>query len=80
MISALAQPGSSNMMTMMLGMGLYGPGGQQRNPMDVIRNTVRRMGLTNEEMVQGAFQPGSMTRANLRRTGLPEDMQNLVLQ
>jgi len=80
MISALAQPGSSNMMTMLLGMGLYGPGGRQRDPMDVIRNTVRRMGLTNEEMVQGAFQPGSMTRANLRRTGLPEDMQNLVLQ
>jgi len=80
MISALAQPGSSNMMTMMLGMGLYGPGGQQRDPMDVIRNTVRRMGLTSEDMIQGAFQPGSMTRANLRRTGLPEDMQNLVLQ
>jgi len=80
MISALAQPGSSNMMTMMLGMGLYGPGGRQRDPMDVIRNTVRRMGLTNEQMVQGAFQPGSMTRANLSRTGLPVDMQNMVLQ
>ena len=80
MISAMAQPGSSNMMTMMLGMGLYGPGGKQNDPMDVIRNTVRRMGLTNEEMVQGAFQPGSMTRANLARTGLPMDMQNMVLQ
>ena len=80
MISAMAQPGSSNMMTMMLGMGMYGPGGKQNDPMDVIRNTVRRMGLTNESMVQGAFQPGSMTRANLARTGLPVDMQNLVLQ
>ena len=80
MINALAQPGSSNMMTMMLGMGLYGPGGQQRDPMDVIRNTVLRMGLTNEEMVRGAFQPGSMTRANLARTGLPMDMQDMVLQ
>jgi hypothetical protein len=80
MISAMAQPGSSNMMTMMLGMGLYGPGGKQNDPMDVIRNTVRRMGLTNESMVQGAFQPGSMTRANLARTGLPVDMQNMVLQ
>lgn len=80
MINALAQPGSSNMMTMMLGMGLYGPGGQQRDPMNVVRNVVRRMGLTNEEMVQGAFQPGSMTRANLARTGLPMDMQDMVLQ
>jgi hypothetical protein len=80
MISALAAPGSSNLMTIMTGMGLYGPGGQARDPMDVIRNTVQRMGLTSEDMVQGAFQPGSMTRANLSRSGLPEDMQNLVLQ
>ena len=80
MISALAAPGSSNLMTIMTGMGLYGPGGQARDPMDVIRNTVQRMGLTDEDMVQGAFQPGSMTRANLSRSGLPEDMQHLVLQ
>jgi hypothetical protein len=80
MISAMAQPGSSNMMTMMLGGGLYGPGGKARDPMDVVRNTVQRMGLTSESMVEGAFQPGSMTRANLSRTGLPQDMQNLVLQ
>lgn len=80
MIGALASPGSSNLMTIMTGMGLYGPGGQARDPMDVIRNTVQRMGLTDEDMVQGAFQPGSMTRANLSRSGLPEDMQNLVLQ
>ncbi|MBU91897.1 MAG: hypothetical protein CL475_05700 [Acidobacteria bacterium] len=80
MISAMAQPGSSNLMTMMLGTGLYGPGGKARDPMDVIRTTVQRMGLTSESMVEGAFQPGSMTRANLSRTGLPVDMQNLVLQ
>jgi hypothetical protein len=80
MITAMAQPGSSNLMTMMLGAGMYGPGGKARDPMDVIRNVVTRMGLTNEAMVQGAFQPGSMTRANLSRTGLPTDMQNLVLQ
>ncbi len=80
MIGALAQPGSSNLMTMMLGMGLYGPGGKARDPMDVVRHTVQRMGLTNEAVVAGALQPGSMTRANLSRSGLPEDMQNLVLQ
>jgi hypothetical protein len=80
MIRALAQPGSSNMMTMMLGMGLYGPGGTARDPMDVIRNTVQRMGLTNPAMLEGALQPGSMTRANLARTGLPVDMQDLVIQ
>jgi hypothetical protein len=80
MIRAMAQPGSSNMMTMMLGMGLYGPGGKSRDPMDVVRNTVSRLGLTNEAMVAGALQPGSMTRANLARTGLPMDMQDLVIQ
>ena len=80
MIRAMAQPGSSNMMTMMLGMGLYGPGGTARDPMDVIRNTVQRMGLDSPAMVAGALQPGSMTRANLARTGLPTDMQDLVIQ
>jgi hypothetical protein len=80
MISAMAQPGSSNLMTLMLGQGLYGPGGRARDPMDVIRNTVQRMGLTEQGMVEGALQPGSMTRANLSRAGLPEDMQNMVIQ
>ncbi len=80
MIRAMAQPGSSNLMTMMLGMGLYGPGGTARDPMDVVRNTVQRLGLTNSAMVEGALQPGSMTRANLARTGLPMDMQDLVIQ
>jgi hypothetical protein len=80
MISAMAQPGSSNLMTLMLGQGLYGPGGKARDPMDVIRNTVQRMGLTEKGMVEGALQPGSMTRANLSRAGLPEDMQNMVIQ
>lgn len=80
MIEALGSPGSSNMMTLMLGTGLWGPGGQARDPMDVIRTVVQRMGLTNESMVRGAFQPGSMTRSNLARTGLPMDMQDMVLQ
>ena len=80
MISAMAQPGSSNLMTLMLGQGLYGPGGRARDPMDVLRNTVQRMGLTEQGMVEGALQPGSMTRANLSRAGLPEDMQNMVIQ
>ena len=80
MISALAQPGSSNLMTMMMGMGLYGPGGKANDPMDVVRNTVQRFGLTDENMVEGAFQPGSMTRANLSRAGVPTDMIDFVLQ
>ena len=80
MINALAQPGSSNMMTLLTGMGLYGPGGRVNDPMAVMQNMIQRFGLTNEAMVAGAFQPGSMTRANLRRAGLPEDMQNMLLQ
>jgi hypothetical protein len=38
------------------------------------------MGLDREGVAEAALQPGSMVRANLSRTGLPEDMQNLVLQ
>jgi hypothetical protein len=80
MINALAQPGSSNMMTLMAGMGLYGAGGKVNDPMAVIQNLIQRLGLTNETSVAGAFQPGSMTRSNLSRMGLPDDMQNFVLQ
>lgn len=80
MITAMAQPESSNLMTMLLGMGMYGPGGKARDPMDVIRHTVKRLGLTSQAMVEGALQPGSMTRSNLSRSGMPEDMQDLVIQ
>ena len=80
MITALAQPGSSNLMTMMMGKGFWGPGGEARGVMPLVNNIINRMDLNNTDRITGALQPGSMTRANLSRMGLPEDMQDMVLQ
>ena len=80
MITALAQPGSSNLMTMMMGKGFWGPGGEARGVMPLVNNIINRMDLNTTERVTGALQPGSMTRTNLSRMGLPEDMQDMVLQ
>jgi len=80
MISTMASPEVNNRMTMTLGTGIYGPGGKQRSPMEVIQSIVRAAGLTNETVVKGALQPGSMTRARLTAMGVPEDMQDTVIQ
>lgn len=80
MIANLAAPETNNRLTMTLGTGIYGPGGKQRTPMSVIQAIVRGAGLTNEKVVKGAMQPGSMTRARLTAMGVPEDMQDVVIQ
>jgi hypothetical protein len=80
MMATLASPQVNNRMTMTMGTGMYGPGGSQRNMMQVIQQVVRSSGLTNEGMVKGAMQLGSISRARLSAMGLPEDMQNMVLQ
>lgn len=80
MSRGLASPESANRMFMMMGTGLYGVGGQQRSTMDVVKDTVRRLNLTSESALKGAMAPGSFTRERLRQSGLPEDMQDLVLQ
>ena len=80
MITAMAQPGSSNLMTMMMGKGFWGPGGEARGVMPLVNNIINRMDLNTTDRITGALQPGSMTRANLSRMGLPEDMQDMVLQ
>ena len=80
MMATLASPQVNNRMTMTMGTGMYGPGGSQRNMMEVVQQVVRSSGLTNEGMVKGAMQLGSISRARLSAMGLPEDMQNMVLQ
>jgi uncharacterized protein YukE len=40
MITALAQPGSSNLMTMMMGKGFWGPGGEARGVMPLVNNII----------------------------------------
>ncbi len=73
MLSTLASPEVNNRLTMTLGTGLYGPGGKQRSPVEVIQAIVRGAGLTNENVVRGALQPGSMTRARLTAMGVPPE-------
>jgi hypothetical protein len=80
MITTMASPEVNNRMTMTLGTGIYGPGGKQRSPMQVIQSIVRGAGLTNERVVKGALQPGSTTRARLTAMGVPEDMHDIVIQ
>lgn len=80
MMSTLASPAVNNRLSMTLGTGMYGPGGSQRNIMQVMQQIVRGSGLTNERIVQSGMQLGSVTRARLSALGVPEDMQNMVLQ
>jgi hypothetical protein len=80
MLQTLASPQVNNRMTMTLGTGLYGIGGKQRSMTEIFQSITRGAGLTNARTVQGAMQQGSMTRARLGAMGVPEDMQDLVLQ
>lgn len=80
MIRTLASPMVNNRLTMTAGTGIYGPGGSQRNPMQVVQQITRSAGLTNETMVNSGMQQGSVTRARLTSMGVPEDMQDMVLQ
>ena len=77
---ALGSAQSSNQMFMMLGTGMYGVGGKQRTQQEVYQDVIKRTGLTNEKMLKGAFQQGSMTRERLRQSGVPEDQIDSILQ
>lgn len=80
MLRTLASPQVSNRMTVTMGLGFYGPGGRERSMMDMMQGIVSRTGLSNERILRGAMQPGSMTRARLTAMGIPEDMHDMILQ
>jgi hypothetical protein len=80
MLSTMASPDVANRMFMMGGTGMYGIGGTQKGGMQVIQDLVRRAGLTNPEALKGALQPGSNTRQRLNSMGVPQDMQDMVIQ
>ena len=80
MIRSLGSAQVNNRMTMTLGTGLYGRGGKQNNIMGVMQQIVKGSGLTNQKMIETGMQQGSMTRARLTALGVPEDMQDMVLQ
>lgn len=79
MMQSLSSAQVNNRMTMTLGTGMYGPGGKQRDIGEVIRNITKGSGLTNENVLKGARQAGSVTRARLSSMGVPEDMIDTVL-
>lgn len=80
MLSTMASPDVANRMFMMGGTGMYGIGGKERTGMQSIQDIVRRTGLTNPEALKGALQQGSNTRQRLTAMGVPQDMQDMVIQ
>lgn len=80
MMRTMASPMVNNRMTMTLGTGMYGPGGSQRNMMQVMQQVVRGSGLTNERIVNSGMQIGSVTRARLAAYGIADEgMQDMIL-
>ena len=80
MLTTMASPDVANRMFMMGGTGMYGIGGRERTGMQSIQDIVRRTGLTNPEALKGALQQGSNTRQRLTAMGVPQDMQDMVIQ
>jgi hypothetical protein len=80
MLTTMGSPDVANKMFMMGGTGMYGMGGKQRSGMQSIQDIVRRTGLTNPEALKGALQQGSNTRQRLNAMGVPQDMQDMVIQ
>lgn len=80
MIGSMAGPETANRMFMTLGTGMYGIGGKQNDPMSIIKAAVQRLNLTNEEIVKGGMQQGSVVRQKLANAGFDENMQTMVLQ
>lgn len=80
MLSTMASPDVANRMFMMGGTGMYGFGGKEKSGMQSIQDIVRRTGLTNPEALKGALQQGSNTRQRLTAMGVPQDMQDMVIQ
>ena len=80
MLTSMASPDVANRMFMMGGTGMYGVGGEQRTGMQTMQDIVRQTGLTNPEALKGALQQGSNTRQRLTAMGVPQDMQDMVIQ
>lgn len=80
MVSTLGSAQVANRMFMTTGQSLYGIGGKENTSLSVIQNIIKSAGLTDPKMLKGAMQQGSATRMRLDFMGLPQDMQDFVLQ
>ena len=76
----LMGPEVANRMLYTLGVNAYQMGGGMQDPFKVQQQVVQRMGLANEDILKGAFAPGSVTRMRMSQAGLGEEMQNQYLQ
>lgn len=80
MIGGLADPAVVNRMFMTTGQSLFGVGGKENSTISVLQNIVRAAGLNNQRVIETGLRPGSVTRSRLSYMGVPEDMQDLVMQ
>jgi len=76
----MLSPEVATRMFYMGGASPYKLGGGMKDPLQVRQEIIQNMGLTNEQTLQGALAPGSVTRARLADLGLGEDMQTEILQ
>jgi hypothetical protein len=79
---SMQQMGSAdvvNRMFMMTGTSMYGIGGKQKSQMQVVKDLTKRLGLSNEEILKGGMQQGSVVRQRLEMAGVDEDLQNQIL-
>lgn len=76
----MLSPEVATRMFYMGGASPYNLGGGMKDPLQVRQEIIQNMGLTNEQTLQGALAPGSVTRARLADLGLGEDMQTEILQ
>jgi hypothetical protein len=79
---SMQQMGSAdvvNRMFMMTGTSMYGIGGKQKSQMQVVKDLTKRLGLSNEEILKGGMQQGSVVRQRLEMAGVGEDLQNQIL-
>lgn len=79
MMGTMSSAQVNNRMFLMTGVSMYGIGGRENSMTTVMQNLTRRLNLTNENVARGARQPGSNTRSLMAFMGVPEDMQETVL-
>ena len=76
----MLSPEVATRMFYMGGASPYNLGGGMKDPLQVRQEIIQNMGLTNEQTLQGALAPGSITRARMADLGLGEEMQTEILQ
>lgn len=77
---AMLNPQVANrMFTQLGGVNAYTFGGRMRDPMQLRQQMVQSLGLTNSTILRGAAGPGSITRARMTQAGVPEEMQDELI-